>query len=85
MRYFIYYLVIINIICFLIYGLDKLLAIYNKRRVSERCLFFFSFISGGFGGLFGMCVFRHKTKKVKFYLWNGLMIMIYFYIIYSWI
>ena len=39
MKYLIIYLVIINIITFIIFGLDKYFAIKNKFRISEATLF----------------------------------------------
>lgn len=83
MKYLLYYLIIINIGSFLIYRVDKRLAKSGKRRVSERSLFFLSFIGGGLGCVIGMLMFRHKTKKVKFYLWNILMLLVWSYLIYK--
>ena len=60
------YLIIINIFSFLLMGLDKLLAIIKKRRISEATLLFFSLIGGGLGTLIGMYIFRHKIRKMKF-------------------
>ncbi len=60
------YLVIINIISFILMGLDKLLAIISKRRISENTLLFISLIGGGIGTIFGMFLFRHKIRKLKF-------------------
>ena len=76
-----YYLIIINIITMLIYGLDKLLAIKKLRRISEFSLFFLSFIGGPIGALIGMLLFRHKTKKIYFYIIDILSIILYLYII----
>ncbi len=83
MKYFIYYLIVINIISFLVYGMDKYAAKKNLSRVSERCLFFFGFIGGCLGALFGMVTFRHKTKKIKFYLWNIINLGIWLYLFFS--
>ena len=63
-----YYLIIINIYQFIIMGLDKLLAIKKKNRISEKTLLLNEFIGGSIGSIFGMYFFRHKTKKVKFQL-----------------
>lgn len=62
------YLVIINILAFLICYIDKRKAIKNKKRISERTLLFISLIGGCFGFLLGMYLFHHKTKKLKFKL-----------------
>ena len=59
------YLIIINIITFLIFGLDKLFAILKKSRVSEKTLLFLSIIGGCFLELFGMYLFNHKIRKSK--------------------
>ena len=41
------YLVVINLLTLVIYGIDKLLAILHKVRVMERVLFLLAFIGGG--------------------------------------
>lgn len=60
------YLLIINIIGFLIMGIDKLKAIKGMWRIPENTLFVFTFLGGGVGTILGMYIFRHKTKKLKF-------------------
>ncbi len=62
------YLIGINITSFLIMGLDKLLAIKCKKRVSEHILLTLSTFGGCIGTLFGMLLFRHKIRKPKFYI-----------------
>lgn len=47
----------------LIYGLDKLCAIYSFRRVSEQALLACAFLMGSFGAVLGMALFHHKTAK----------------------
>ena len=61
-----YYLLTINICQFLIMGLDKLLAIKKKNRISEKTLLLNALIGGSIGAILGMYTFRHKTKKLKF-------------------
>lgn len=60
------YLIIINIVSLCIYGIDKLLAIKKKKRISEFVLLYFGFIGGPLGSYLGMLIFRHKIKKIKF-------------------
>ncbi len=55
-----------NIFVMLIFGIDKLLARRKKKRISEKSLLLLAFLFGGFGAIFGMVVFNHKTSKVKF-------------------
>ncbi len=60
------YLLIINIISFLIFGWDKVQARRKRWRVAERTLFLSVILGGGLGGVAGMKVWRHKTKKWYF-------------------
>lgn len=66
MKYFIYYLIFINIITFLAYGIDKLKAMKHKWRISEKVLIGLAAIGGFVGAFAGMQIFRHKTKHLKF-------------------
>ena len=61
-----------NVLVFLIYGWDKLAAKKNSRRVPEHNLLFFGLIGGAVGGLLGMQIWHHKTRKGKFWLVNVL-------------
>lgn len=60
------YLVLINIITFALYGIDKLNAKTDSWRISERMLIFFAVAGGSVGALLGMYICRHKTRKTKF-------------------
>ena len=60
------YLIVINILGFLIMGLDKHKAKMAERRIPENTLFIFTILGGGVGTIAGMYVFHHKTKKMKF-------------------
>jgi len=62
-----YYLAI-NLITFLVWGFDKWRAQNQQWRVSERILFSLIIIGGAFGALVGMQIFRHKTKKTRFWV-----------------
>ena len=55
-----------NIIVLFMYGLDKQKAKQGSRRISEKTLLFAAFFMGGTGALFGMYLFRHKTKHLMF-------------------
>ncbi len=63
-----YYLILINIIAFIIIYIDKQKAIKHKWRIKESTLFLISIIGGSLGTLVGMYTFRHKTKHIKFTL-----------------
>lgn len=66
----IWYLLGINIFSFIIYGVDKLLAVKKLFRISEYSLFILAIFGGGIGSLLGMRVFHHKTKKLIFWIIN---------------
>lgn len=60
------YLIGINVLTFLIYGADKWKARKNKWRIPEDTLIWLAIVGGSIGALFGMHLFRHKTKHKKF-------------------
>ena len=60
------YLIVINLITFLVMLWDKHEAKVGEWRVSEKTLFIFVLMGGGIGGIAGMYAFRHKTKKWYF-------------------
>ena len=60
------YLIAINLITLLAMYIDKQKAKKSKRRISEKTLFTLVFLGGGIGGIAGMYIFRHKTKKTRF-------------------
>lgn len=60
------YIILINIIAFASFGLDKHYAKRHMWRISEASLIFLCIIGGSVGAIFGMEIFRHKTKHLKF-------------------
>ena len=77
----IWYLVIVNFIAFIIYGIDKYKAIRSKYRISEKELFALSILGGSLGSMIGMRLFHHKTKKISFWLINILSLIIWSYLL----
>ena len=67
-RVIVIYAAAINIAAFAAYGIDKQKAKRNNWRTPERVLIMLAVIGGSIGSLAGMIVFRHKTKKPKFYV-----------------
>lgn len=65
---FIYYIIAINIISFIIYGVDKLKAKKGLWRIPESTLLLLAAIGGSIGSWAGMMIWRHKTKHLKFTL-----------------
>lgn len=60
------YLVVINVVAFVVYGIDKRKAIKGKWRISEKALIMLAVCGGSIGAWIGMQVFRHKTKHLLF-------------------
>ena len=62
----IYILIIINVLTFLVYGIDKWKAKQGSWRISEATLLILAVIGGSIGALLGMQVWHHKTMHKKF-------------------
>ena len=62
----------INLLCFLVFGLDKALAVGKKRRIPEATLLTFAFLGASIGAMLGMTVFHHKTdaRKHPAFVWG---------------
>lgn len=69
------YLIIINLITFIIFGIDKFKSIKNKWRFKESTLINLCFIGGSIGGLISMYLFHHKTKHSCFHIGIPLIII----------
>ncbi len=63
---FLYVFGIWNTFVFVLYGIDKYKAVKNRWRISEKLLLTCAFLMGSFGAVFGMKIFRHKTRKPLF-------------------
>lgn len=61
-------ILIINLIAFVFYGFDKVMAKAHRRRVPERVLLMIGIFGGAFGALIGMILFRHKIRQGRFWL-----------------
>ena len=55
-----------NIIAFLLFGLDKRKAQMHRWRISEKALFIPAILGGSIGAILGMHLFHHKTKHWYF-------------------
>ena len=66
MRILEYYLLAVNVLTVLLFGLDKYKAVKGKFRIPERTLFLLMAVGGGLGSILGMFFFRHKTRKKHF-------------------
>lgn len=66
MKYLPYYLVVINIITFCMFAIDKSRAKQKQWRIRESMLLGLGVIGGTLGGLAAMYIFRHKTQTAIF-------------------
>ena len=60
------YLVVINVVAFVVYGVDKYKAKRGRWRTPEATLLGLAAIGGSIGALLGMRVWHHKTMHKKF-------------------
>ncbi len=64
-----WYLAAVNVVTFMVYGIDKRKARRGTWRIPEKTLFLLPLLGGSVGALLGMKVFRHKTKH-WYFVWG---------------
>ena len=69
------YLVLVNAVTFIVYGIDKLKAKRGKWRIPESTLLLLAAIGGSIGAWLGMKVWHHKTMHKKFQ--NGVPLLLF--------
>ena len=57
---------VISLMTFMAYWLDKNAALSGQRRTPENTLFFFGLVGGWPGAIFAQQIFRHKSSKREF-------------------
>jgi uncharacterized membrane protein YsdA (DUF1294 family) len=60
------YLLAVNAVTFIVYGIDKYKAKKAKWRISEATLLLLAVLGGSVGAWVGMKVWHHKTMHKKF-------------------
>ena len=65
-HYSLYYLLVVNTLTFLLYGIDKHKAKKARWRISEATLLMMAVIGGSIGAWAGMRLWHHKTMHKKF-------------------
>ena len=60
------YLVAVNLVALLMFGIDKLKARHSFWRIPEKTLILSALAGGSIGALSGMLLFRHKTRHKLF-------------------
>ena len=64
--YIYYYLLAVNILAFVLFGIDKQKARRNLWRIPGKTLLLSALIGGSVGAILGMQFFHHKIRKPKF-------------------
>ena len=83
MKFFLFYLLIVNAAGFLIMLVDKQTARKNMWRISEASLFTIALIGGSIGCLAGMYLCRHKTRHWTFVIGMPLILFFQFLLLVS--
>jgi len=67
-------LLAVNSVSLVLFGMDKLKSMSRGWRIPEARLLLVA-LCGPFGAFAGMLLFRHKTRKIKFFLVPLLMLV----------
>ena len=67
----------VSLTALILFGLDKMRAVSGSRRIPEAALLAVSLLGGAAGGLLGMLLFHHKTRKPKFRILTPLFLVIH--------
>ncbi len=60
------YVIVISLVSFVLFGIDKQKARHHAWRIPERVLILSAIAGGSVGALLGMGCFHHKTRKPLF-------------------
>ncbi|KGX89071.1 DUF1294 domain-containing protein [Pontibacillus litoralis] len=74
------YAITINLLGFIVMGIDKRRARLSKWRIAEKHLWTIALLGGAFGNWAGMYVFRHKTKHRIFIVGTPIIVVLYFFL-----
>ena len=85
MNVLLYYLLIINVVAFFLYGIDKLKAKHGKWRISELTLLRLAAAGGSVGAWAGMKIWHHKTQHWKFKIGLPLILVLQLTIAVYWV
>lgn len=73
------WLIFVNLLALVLFGLDKHRARHRQWRIPEAVLFLVALLGGSLGAVVGMDLFRHKTQRKAFH--RGLPILFFLHII----
>lgn len=83
------YLLIINVVAIVVYGIDKIAAVSKTSRIKIVTLLGIAMLGGSVGALIGMYAFHHKVRQIYFSLGVPLIIftqiiMIFYFMNLGW-
>lgn len=76
------YMLFINVVALIMYGVDKYKAVHSAWRISERVLLLVALIGGAMGAMIGMYLFCHKTRHARFVVLVPLFLVAQLYLVY---
>ena len=79
MKTILIYIAVINVIAFVLFGVDKWKAKHGSWRITEATLLDAAILGGSIGAYLGMKVFHHKTQHKKFVY--GIPLIIFFHLL----
>lgn len=68
LKYYALWFGVMNLLDFVLMGIDKQLARRHKWRIAEKTLLCVAALGGSLGSFLGMYLFHHKTKHPQFYI-----------------
>ncbi len=77
----IYYFLALSLITFFVFGYDKQAAKMSRWRIPEKVLLGLVIAGGALGGLLGMQFFRHKTRKLHFWVVCIAALLLHFFLV----
>jgi len=81
-KFILYLIVFINVLTFILYGIDKRKAVKGRWRISEKTLLLMGLCFGSIGQIAGMKVFHHKTHKWYFKVSSILFLILHIVILF---
>ena len=75
------YLLFINVLAFILFGIDKRHAVNHLTRIPEAILLWMARLGGGLGCILGMYLLHHKKKKPQFLFRVPLWIIIWMFVL----
>lgn len=78
-------LIILNLLTFVLFAIDKYKAKHRQWRISEFMLLGCSVLGGALGGTAGMILYRHKIRKPYFRIGLPVILAIHIFLYYCWI